>query len=203
MIEPTAVAVYACDRAGIRAGESVLITGAGPIGILTAMAARAAGATQLFISDLNDTRLSLAREILGEVRTINPRKETVGEVLRAATEGGVGCDVAIECVGNEHALKNCVDAVRKQGVVVQTGLHPGESPLGWFDVTFKDIDIRGAWAYPTHYWPRVARLIASGAIPAKKIVTKRIALADAVKEGFDQLLDPAGTQLKILIDLSR
>ena len=203
MIEPTAVAVYACDRAGIRAGESVLITGAGPIGILTAMAARAAGATQLFISDLNDTRLSLAREILGEVRTINPRQEKVGDVLRAATEGGVGCDVAIECVGNEHALKNCVDAVRKQGVVVQTGLHPGESPLGWFDVTFKDIDIRGAWAYPTHYWPRVARLIASGAIPAKKIVTKRIALADAVKEGFDQLLDPAGTQLKILIDLSR
>ncbi|MDD2867445.1 2,3-butanediol dehydrogenase [Neomegalonema sp.] len=203
LIEPTAVAVYACDRAGIRAGESVLITGAGPIGILTAMAARAAGATQLFISDLNDTRLRLAQEILGEVRTINPRSEKVGEVVRAATEGGVGCDVAIECVGNEHALKNCVDAVRKQGVVVQTGLHPGESPLGWFDVTFKDIDIRGAWAYPTHYWPRVARLIASGAIPARKIVTKRIALAEAVKEGFDQLLDPAGTQLKILIDLSR
>ncbi len=203
LIEPTAVAVYACDRAGIRAGESVLITGAGPIGILTAMAARAAGATQLFISDLNDTRLRLAQEILGEVRTINPRSEKVGEVVRAATEGGVGCDVANECVGNEHALKNCVDAVRKQGVVVQTGLHPGESPLGWFDVTFKDIDIRGAWAYPTHYWPRVARLIASGAIPAKKIVTKRIALAEAVKEGFDQLLDPAGTQLKILIDLSR
>lgn len=203
MIEPTAVAVYACDRAGIRQGDSVLITGAGPIGVLTAMAARAAGATQLFISDLNDTRLGFAREILGEVRTINPRNEKVGEVLRAATEGGVGCDVAIECVGNEHALKNCVDAVRKQGVVVQTGLHPGESPLGWFDVTFKDVDIRGAWAYPTHYWPRVARLIASGQIPAKTIVTKRIALSEAVKEGFDPLLDPAGTQLKILIDLSR
>ncbi|MGV1791122.1 2,3-butanediol dehydrogenase [Rhizobium sp. A37_96] len=203
LIEPTAVAVYACDRAGVTAGNSVLITGAGPIGILTAMAARAAGATQLFMSDLNDTRLALAREALRDVRTINPRSANVGDVIRRETEGGVGCDIAIECVGNEHALKNCADAVRKQGVVVQTGLHPHENPLNWFDVTFKDIDIRGSWAYPTHYWPRVARLIASGQIPALRIVTKFVSLAEAVTEGFDQLLDPAGKHLKILIDLSR
>ncbi|MFX5622419.1 zinc-binding dehydrogenase, partial [Acinetobacter baumannii] len=93
-----------------------------------------------------------------------------GDVVRAASEGQVGCDVAIECVGNEHALKACADAVRKQGIVVQTGLHPGENPLNWFDVTFKDIDIRGSWAYPTHYWPRVVRLIASGQLPASKVV---------------------------------
>jgi len=203
LIEPTAVAVYACDRAGVTAGSSVLITGAGPIGILTAMAARAAGATQLFLSDLNDTRLALAREALPQVRTINPRSEKVGDVVRSETEGGVGCDIAIECVGNEHALKNCADAVRKQGVVVQTGLHPHENPLNWFDVTFKDIDVRGSWAYPTHYWPRVARLIASGQIPALRIVTKFVSLSEAVEEGFDQLLDPAGRHLKILIDLSR
>ncbi|MFB9948804.1 2,3-butanediol dehydrogenase [Rhizobium puerariae] len=203
LVEPTAVAVYACDRAGVTAGNSVLVTGAGPIGILTAMAARAAGATQIFVSDLNDTRLRLAKEALGEVRTINPKSEKVGDVVRAETEGGVGCDVAIECVGNEHALKACADAVRKQGVVVQTGLHPGENPLNWFDVTFKDIDIRGSWAYPTHYWPRVSRLIASGQIPARKIVTRLVSLSEAVTEGFDQLLDPAGRHLKILIDLSR
>ncbi|MFS8046550.1 2,3-butanediol dehydrogenase [Rhizobium sp. BR 314] len=203
LVEPTAVAVYACDRAGAIAGSSVLITGAGPIGILTAMAARAAGATQLFLSDLNDTRLALAREALRQVRTINPRSEKVGDVVRSETEGNVGCDIAIECVGNEHALKNCVDAVRKQGVVVQTGLHPHENPLNWFDVTFKDIDVRGSWAYPTHYWPRVARLIASGQIPALRIVTKFVSLSEAVEEGFDQLLDPAGRHLKILIDLSR
>lgn len=203
LIEPTAVAVYACDRGGVTAGNSVLVTGAGPIGILVAMAARAAGASQIFLSDLNDTRLTLAREALGEVRTINPRTEKVGDVIRAETEGGVGCDIAIECVGNEHALKNCADAVRKQGVVVQTGLHPGENPLNWFDVTFKDIDIRGSWAYPTHYWPRVARLIASGQIPASRIVTKYVSLDEAVAEGFEQLLDPGGKQLKILIDLSR
>ncbi|MDP5306504.1 2,3-butanediol dehydrogenase [Paracoccus spongiarum] len=203
LIEPAAVAVYACDRGGVFAGSSVLVTGAGPIGVLTLMAARAAGAVRLFVSDPNETRLALVRDLLPEVLTLNPGRTGVGDAVRAATEGGVGCDVAIECVGNEHALKACLDAVRKQGVVVQTGLHPHDNPLDWFAVTFKDVDIRGSWAYPTHYWPRVAQMIASGALPAEKVVTRRIGLDEAVTEGFDRLLDPAGTQLKILIDLSR
>ncbi|NVD42702.1 2,3-butanediol dehydrogenase [Ensifer sp. HO-A22] len=203
LVEPTAVAVYACDRGGVTAGSSVLVTGAGPIGILTLLAARAAGATQLFVSDINDARLAFAKAILQDLITINPKRDAPGDVVRAMSEGNVGCDVAIECVGNEHALKACVDAVRKQGVVVQTGLHPHENPLNWFQVTFKDIDLRGSWAYPTHYWPRVIRLIASGLLPASKVVTNTITLDQAVAQGFDALLDPAGKQLKILIDLSK
>ncbi|HEU0222524.1 MAG TPA: zinc-binding dehydrogenase [Paracoccaceae bacterium] len=198
LVEPAAVAVYACDRGGVSAGASVLVTGAGPIGALTLLAARAAGAAQLFVSDPNPARLALAREILPDVVAINPADEAPG-----ATEGGAGCDVAIECVGNEHALKACLDAVRKQGVVVRTGLHPHENPLDWFQVTFKDVDIRGSWAYPTYFWPRVIRMIASGLLPANRIVTRRIMLDRAVDQGFDALLDPAGTPLKILIDLSQ
>ncbi|MGE4480212.1 2,3-butanediol dehydrogenase [Acidocella sp.] len=202
LVEPTAVAVYSCDRGGVSAGHSVLVTGAGPIGLLTLLAARAAGAGPLFLSDLNDARLAYAKAIVPELTTLNPKRDNVGEAVRAATEGGVGCDVALECVGNEHALKACLDAVRKQGVVVQTGLHPHENPLDWFQVTFKDVDLRGAWAYPTHYWPRVIRLIASGALPAAKAVTARIKLQDAVSQGFEALLDPSGKHLKILIDLN-
>ncbi|MCA8878357.1 MAG: 2,3-butanediol dehydrogenase [Rhodobacteraceae bacterium] len=202
LVEPSAVAVYACDRGEVTAGSSVLVTGAGPIGALTALAANAAGAAQIFVSDLNDARLDFAREMLPDVITLNPKRDNVGEAIRAQTEGHVGCDVAIECVGNEHALKACLDAVRKQGRVVQVGLHPHDNPLDWFAVTFKDVDVRGSWAYPTHYWPRVIRMIASGMLPAAKVVTRRIRLDDAVREGFDALLDPAGTQLKILIDLS-
>lgn len=202
LVEPAAVAVYSCDRGGVRAGSSVLVTGAGPIGLLTLLAARAAGAGPLFLSDLNDARLAFAKNAVPELITLNPKRDNVGDAVRAATEGGVGCDVALECVGNEHALKACLDAVRKQGVVVQTGLHPHENPLDWFQVTFKDVDLRGAWAYPTHYWPRVIGLIASGALPAAKAVTARITLKDAVKQGFDALLDPSGKHLKILIDLN-
>ncbi|MES1937768.1 2,3-butanediol dehydrogenase [Salinisphaera hydrothermalis] len=201
LVEPTAVAVYACDRGEVSAGSSVLVAGSGPIGILMLLAARAAGATQLFVSDVNPTRLALAEKAVPGVIPINARSEAVGDVVRDHTEGHVGCDVAIECAGNEHALKSALDAVRKQGTIVQTGLHPGENPLNWFDVTFKDVDVRGSWCYPTYYWPRVCRLIASGQIPAERAVTRRIALEDAVEHGFDALLDPAGAELKILIDL--
>lgn len=202
LVEPTAVAVYACDRGEVTAGESVLVAGSGPIGILVLLAARAAGATQLFISDVNPTRLALAEKAVPGVIPINAKDENVGDVVRSLTEGHVGSDVAIECAGNEHALKAALDAVRKQGRLVQTGLHPGENPLNWFDVTFKDVDIRGSWCYPTWYWPRVCRLISSGQIPSERAVTRRITLDDAIEHGFDALLDPAGSQLKILIDLA-
>ncbi|HRO10810.1 2,3-butanediol dehydrogenase [Amaricoccus sp.] len=203
LVEPTAVCVYACDRGRITAGDSVLVTGAGPIGILALLTARAFGATRLFVSDVNDTRLKLAAEVVPGVVTINAAREDVGAVVRAGTQGGVGCDVALECVGNERALQSCLDAIRKQGVIVQTGLHPGKGSVDFFQLTFKDAEIRGSWCYPTHSWPRTIELIASGAIPALKVVTKRIGLDRAVADGFDALLDPAGAQLKILIDLAR
>jgi (R,R)-butanediol dehydrogenase/meso-butanediol dehydrogenase/diacetyl reductase len=202
LVEPTAVCVYACDRGGITAGSSVLVTGAGPIGILALLTARAFGATRLFVSDVNETRLKLAEEIVPGVVAINAAREDVGERVRAGTQDGIGCDVALECVGNERALQSCLDAIRKQGVIVQTGLHPGKGSVDFFQLTFKDAEIRGSWCYPTHSWPRTIELIASGAIPAKRVVTRRIALEQAVSEGFEALLDPAGTQLKILIDLA-
>ncbi len=202
LVEPTAVAVYACDRGGVRAGSSVLIAGAGPIGILTALAAEAAGATRIFITDFNDLRLSRATEILPTLTTINPSKQSVAEVVRGATEGGVGCDIAIECVGNEGALRDCIAAARPQGVVVQVGLHPSLSAVDWFQVTVKDMDIRGSFAYPTSYWPRVIDLISSGKIPAGKVVTSRVSLDTAVRDGFDKLVVPGNSHLKIMIDLT-
>ena len=203
LVEPTAVVVYACDRGGVRAGSTVLITGAGPIGVLAVLAARAAGATTILLSDVNQTRLDLAKEIMPSIITINAKTEQVGDRVRAETVAGVGVDVAMECVGAEAALNDCIDAVRRQGVVVQVGLHPSPGKVDWFSVVFKDIDIRGSWTYPNHSWPRVIDLIASGVLPAGKVVTKRIALDVAVKQGFDTLLDPAGTDLKIMIDLTK
>jgi (R,R)-butanediol dehydrogenase/meso-butanediol dehydrogenase/diacetyl reductase len=201
LVEPTAVAVYGCQRAAIKPGDSVLVTGAGPIGLLTLLAARAAGAAQLFLSDPNETRLTIAKQLIDGLVILNPKSQGVADAVRSATEGGVGCDVALECVGNAAALQTCIDAVRKQGVVVQIGLHSGEAAVNWFNVVYKDIDIRGSWAYPAQIWPRIIRLIASGRIPARQVVTKTVSLDNAVRQGFDALLDPAGTQLKILIDL--
>lgn len=201
LIEPTAVVVYAADRGGVKPGSSVLITGAGPIGQLQVLAARAAGASQIFLSDTNDNRLAMARQILPDIVTLNPKSDNVVEAIRESTEGNVGVDVALECVGAEAALATCIDAVRRQGVVVQVGLHVGKPAVDGFTVTFKDIDVRGSWCYSTLMWPRVASMIGTGILPAEKVVTRRIRLDDVVDQGFEALLSPAGQELKILIDL--
>ena len=202
LVEPTAVVVYAAERGGIRPGSSVLVTGAGPIGQLQVLAARAAGASRIFLSDTNDNRLRLAKQVLPDVITVNPKTDDAVAAVRDRTEGHVGVDVALECVGSEAALSDCISAVRRQGVVVQVGLHVGRPAVDGFTITFKDIDVRGSWCYSTLMWPRVASLIETGILPAQKVVTKRIVLDDVVTEGFEALLDPADTELKILVDLA-
>lgn len=201
LIEPTAVVVYAAERGGVKPGSSVLVTGAGPIGQLQVLAARAAGASRIFLSDTNDNRLAMARQILPDIITLNPKSDKVVEAIRDQTDGHVGVDVALECVGAEAALATGIEAVRRQGTVVQVGLHVGKPAVDGFAVTFKDIDVRGSWCYSTLMWPRVASMIGAGILPAEKVVTRRIALDDVVADGFEQLLSPAGTELKILIDL--
>lgn len=201
LIEPTAVVVYAAERGGVRPGSSVLITGAGPIGQLQVLAARAAGATTIFLSDTNDNRLAKARLVLPDVITLNPKTDNVVEAVRDQTEGHVGVDVVLECVGAEAALGTGIEAVRRQGTVVQVGLHVGTPAVDAFAVAFKDIDVRGSWCYSTLMWPRVASLIGSGVLPADKVVTRRIELGDVVGGGFEQLLSPEGRDLKILIDI--
>lgn len=133
--------------------------------------------------------------------TINPTREMPREVTRTATEGGSGFDVANEAVHNQHRLKDRKDALRKQGNVVVMGLHPHENPLNWFQVTFKDKDIRGSWRNPTHYWPRVIMMISSGLLAVKQVVSKKTTFNEAAAEGLDALLDPGGKHLKSLIDI--
>ncbi|MCB8877143.1 alcohol dehydrogenase catalytic domain-containing protein [Acidisoma silvae] len=199
LIEPAAVAVYAVDRGRVQAGSSVLVSGAGPIGALTLLAARAAGAATLFVSEPNPNRLRKAQEIVPGVIPIDPRSQNLVEIVRAHTESGVGVDTALECVGHEGSLNACVEAVRRQGVVVQAGLHvraASVNPMLW---ALKDISIEATWCYPVHVWPRIASMISAGLFPVERIVTAEIDAASVVAGGFEALLDPAGQHLKILV----
>ena len=199
MVEPAAVALYGVDRAAIVAGSSVLITGAGPIGALTVLAAYAAGATKIFVSEPNPNRRRLIESLGVTQAVLDPTKDDVVQVIRDATEEGVGVDSAIEAVGNEAALNLCVDAVRNRGTVVQLGLHVKRASIDAALWAMKDITVEGIWCYPITIWPRVISLIESGKLPVEKIVTARIAADDVVDKGFRTLLDPSGNQMKILV----
>jgi (R,R)-butanediol dehydrogenase/meso-butanediol dehydrogenase/diacetyl reductase len=199
LIEPAAVAVYAVDRGRVHAGSSVLVSGAGPIGALALLAAKAAGASTLFVSEPNPNRLKKAQEIVPEVIPVDPRSQDVISIIRANTESGIGVDTALECVGHEASLNTCVKAVRRQGVVVQAGLHVRSAsvePMLW---TLKDISIEATWCYPVQIWPRIASMIAAGIFPVERVVTATIDAAAVVKDGFEALLHPSGEHLKIMV----
>ena len=196
VIEPAVVAMYGVERAQFPAGGRVLITGSGPIGALAALAAAAVGAGEVIISEPNPKRGAFAAGLdVGPVLT--ETGEALAERLRELTQGE-GVDAAIECAGKEAAFNACIDAVKPQGTVVQTGLHVAPAmtfPEKW---SMKDLRIEGTWCYNVTDWPRVIRLVAAGKYPVDKIVTSKLPLDSIVSGGFDRLIDPTGEEVKVL-----
>ena len=113
LMEPLSVGVWACQKAGVSAGDRVLVTGAGPIGQLAMQCARAFGATEVTVSDVNPHRLELARRT-GATRTVTPDDELDGDY-----------DALIECSGHPGALTAGIKALRPAGTAVLVGMGPG------------------------------------------------------------------------------
>jgi (R,R)-butanediol dehydrogenase/meso-butanediol dehydrogenase/diacetyl reductase len=201
MIEPAAVAVYAADRGGVSSGSTVLISGLGPIGALTLLAVKAAGAAVIFVSEPNAYRRNLAKQLVPSAICLDPTKDNVVQVIKDTTEEGVGVDVALECVGLEASLNTCAAAVRRQGKVVQTGLHMKPASVDAMLWALKDITIEATWCYPVQCWPRIIRMVEAGILPVEKICTAQIGADEVVSKGFEALLDKSVNHMKILVSV--
>ena len=196
VVEPACVAAYGIDRAGVRGGDVVLVTGAGPIGILSAMYASAVGAATVVIAEPNPNRAALARAMdIGPV--LDPTSGELASYLADLTHG-LGVDVTAECSGSTPGLTTALNNTRRRGSVVQTGLHTKPATLDAMALSEKDISLIGSWCYLITDWPRIIRLIASQKYPVEKVVTAQIPLEQVVAQGFDVLVDPQGDQLKVL-----
>jgi (R,R)-butanediol dehydrogenase/meso-butanediol dehydrogenase/diacetyl reductase len=196
VVEPAAVAAYGIDRVGVRGGDIVLVTGAGPIGVLSAMYADAIGAATVVIAEPNPNRAALARAMdIGPV--LDPTADGFAESLAELT-GGLGVDVVAECSGSTPGLATALSSVRRRGSIVQTGLHTRPATLDAMALSEKDVSLVGSWCYLLTDWPRIIRLIGAGKYPVAKAVTATIGLEDVVALGFDVLVDPRGDQLKVL-----
>jgi (R,R)-butanediol dehydrogenase/meso-butanediol dehydrogenase/diacetyl reductase len=197
VVEPACVAAYGVDRAGVTGGDIVLVTGAGPIGILSAMYAGAIGASTVIIAEPNKNRAALATSLdIGMV--VDPTVEDFGELVDQLT-GGIGVDLTVECSGTTPGLGTAITHTRRRGSIVQTGLHTKPATLDAMALSEKDLTLYGSWCYYVTDWPRIIRMVAAGQYQVGKAVTSQIALADVVTEGFDVLVDPQGDQLKILV----
>ena len=183
MAEPLAVTLHATRRAGEMLGKRVLVTGCGPIGALSILAARRAGAAEIVATDLSDFTLSLARAV-GADRTINMGSEPGG--LAGYAEGKGTFDVLYECSGAAPALAAGIAALRPRGVIVQLGLG-GDMSLPMMAITAKELELRGSFRFHEEFATGVG-LMQKGLIDVKPLITHTVPLAEAAR-AFDLASD--------------
>lgn len=167
LMEPLSVGVWACRKAGVSAGDRVLITGAGPIGLLAMQCALAFGATEVTVSDVNEHRLELA------TRTGATRVVRAGEAL------ALEADALIECSGHPAAVAGGIRALRPAGTAVLVGMGPEEDgtlPLSL--IQGRELWITGTFRYANTY-PAAIALTASGKVDLRAIITGHFGLEDA------------------------
>src|SRR5438094_2024316 len=177
LLEPLSVGIWANHKAGTRTGTSLLIAGAGPIGLVTVMVARAAGATRIAVSDVNRNRLSAAVARGATGRAVPGSDDLAGEF-----------EASIDCSGSAAAIDAGVRLVRPAGSVVLVGMGADELRLPFGLVQQRELVITGTFRY-ANTWPTATALAASGRTSLDDLVTGEYGLADtekALTAGGDQ-----------------
>jgi len=200
LLEPLSVALAGIKRADIRLGDAVLVCGAGPIGLVTAMCCRAAGCEPLVITDIDEGRLAFAKETIPGVRTLHVKigqsPEEFAKRVAELTEGDEP-SVAMECTGVESSISGAIHSVKFGGTVFVIGVGKNEIKMPFMQCSVKEVDLKFQYRY-SNTWPRAIRLLKSELVDLKRLVTHRFALDNAV-EAFKTASDPKTGAIKVLI----
>lgn len=187
LLEPLSVGVWACEKGGVRVGTRVLVTGAGPIGVMAALVARANGAAEITISDVNPDRLTRAAEL--GFATIDSRSTALPDAVEA--------DVLLECSGAAPAIDQGIRSVAPAGCVVLVGMAPStmvELPHGVIQA--KELWVTGTFRY-AHTYPKAVALVASGAIDLDALVSRTFGLDEVEQALTYSRQDPAA--MKVIV----
>jgi (R,R)-butanediol dehydrogenase / meso-butanediol dehydrogenase / diacetyl reductase len=195
LIEPLAVGWHAAKLAELGGGESVLIVGAGPIGLVTLLAAKALGAGKVAMVELTEARKAKAAE-LGADLVLDPSVDDIE--ARLATEFGQGVDVAFDAGGNAATIALALESVRPRGRVVNIALweHPVEFDM--FSMLFKESNLTASCAYCNDH-AEVIAAIADGTIDVSPLITARIPFEEIVTGGIEELMNNRDAHVKILV----
>src|SRR5271166_6717448 len=177
MVEPLAVGMHAAVKAKIKPGDLAVVMGAGPIGIVTALAAIAGGCSQVVITDVQQPKLDLASK-LGPIRPVNVAKENLRQVIDELTEGW-GADVAFEATGAAAAIQKVQEPLCPGGRIVLVGMPIGPVSLDIVAIQAKEAEIETVFRY-AHVYPRALALMGSGKIDLKPLISRTFEFQDSV-----------------------
>ncbi len=197
MVEPLAVGVHAATKARIKPGDVALVMGAGPIGLVTALAALASGCARVYVSDLADAKLEIAAG-LGPVTPINVTRENLAERILKETDGW-GVEIVFEATGSPKAAATIFEALCPGGCVVLIG---GQSDPIAYDAgaaMVREARVENIFRY-AHVFPRCVSMIGSGAIDVKPLITRTFPFKDSV-HAFEVAASAPPSDVKMQIEM--
>lgn len=197
MIEPLAVGMHAANKARIRPGDVAVVIGAGPIGMVTALAALAGGCSKVFISDVVAPKLKTAGRYPG-ITPVNVKEQKLAEVVMTATDGW-GADIVFEASGSEPAMRSIFEPLRPGGCIVFIGIPHAPFPFDVCAAQAKEARVESVFRY-AHVYPRAIELMAAGKIDVKPLITDRYAFEDSV-QAFEFAAAMPPTSIKVQIEL--
>lgn len=197
LCEPSAVAVHAIRLSGLRLGDTVGIIGAGPIGLLCLQAARAAGASRVFVSEPAPARAKAARD-LGADLVLDPTRDDVTDRMVEATSG-TGPDVVFDCAGIKTTLDQAMNTVRRGGQVTLVAVPWEPLPILPVDWMAREVRLATSWGSRPEDWRIALRLMQSGALSTESIMSEASFLPlEQIQSAFEALMKPT-TQLQMVV----
>ena len=196
LVEPTAVAVHDVRRSDLRPGEKTLVVGGGPIGLLVACVARAAGADVLVL-ELSEQRRALAKTMALDV--VDPTASDVAALVADWTDGA-GVAVGFEVSGSVAGLDTAINLLAVRGRLVVVAIHATPPPVNLFRMFWRELTLIGARVYDRSDFEQAIRLLHEGAVPGARLIT-RIEPLSGIAAAFAAL--ESGEAMKILVDCGR
>ncbi|NOU69681.1 alcohol dehydrogenase catalytic domain-containing protein [Paenibacillus sp. LMG 31461] len=194
LTEPLAVAIHTVRRSALQVGNSVVILGAGPIGLLIGMIAKLSGAQDILISDISPYRLAKAKE-LGFI-SVNAAEEDVVAATMALT-GGKGADVVFEVAGTQSTAQQMVEMIKIQGQIVVVSVFKTPPAIDLAKMHFKEISLTTTRCYSSSDFTAAIQMMASGKIDLSTLISHQLELSE-ITYGFE-LMKNSEVSLKVLI----
>lgn len=197
MVEPLAVGVHAAQQAAIKPGDLAVVMGAGPIGMMVALAALASGCARVIVSDVAQPKLDIIARIPG-IEVVNIRTGKLADHVREATSGW-GADLVFEASGAAPAVLDVANLVCPGGTVVLVGMPVAPVPMDIVGLQAKEAVVRTIFRYANVY-DRAIALMASGKIDLKPLISETFAFAESIA-AFDRAVEARPTDVKLQIEL--
>lgn len=202
MCEPLSVGIHACRRAIVGPETNVLVMGAGPIGLVTMLAARAFGSPRIIIVDVDDHRLSVAKSLgADDIVKVSPNVQDVDEeVTKIQNAMGADIDVSFDCAGFSKTMSTALNATRPGGKVCLVGMGHNEMTVPLTPAAAREVDVVGIFRYKDT-WPLCIHFLQTGKIDVKPLITHRFGFSQKEVEEAFEVSASGSTAIKVMFNL--